>query len=81
MYYKDYFDKFGGEDEFGEDEEPEDEKKTRIQQLVSGNTIARADYIAQTGFVYLVQIVLCLILIAELVKNANETIALYPATF
>ena len=51
----DYFDQMEGLDEFGEFEsEKPDERKRKLQELISGHGLQRADYIAQTIFVFLV---------------------------
>ena len=72
--------KFGDANEFGEEEEEEDAAKVHTK-LLSGMQIQRADYFAQTFFVWFCQIALCVIMTVEIIKGAADSIALYPSTY
>lgn len=77
-----YFDKLDGMDEFGESEsEKPDERKRKLQELISGHGLQRADYLAQCIFVFLVQILLVILLMTELISSYETTLAVYPPTY
>lgn len=66
--------------EWGELEDDAEEEKLKISALESGNVIKRADYLAQVLFVWIMQMLLCIVLIDEIIfgDGMREGIASYP---
>ena len=61
-----------------------DKRKLRIQNLISGHSIQRADYVAQVIFVWITQMMLCVILTYEMYINSiddSNALCEYPTGF
>lgn len=71
-------------EETEEEEETHDARQLRIRKLISGHSIQRADYLAQVIFVWITQMMLCVILVVEMVRKSvtdSNTLCMYPAGF
>jgi len=71
-------------EETEEEEETHDARQLRIRKLISGHSIQRADYLAQVLFVWITQMMLCVILVVEMVRKSvtdSNTLCMYPAGF